>query len=99
MPLAKISHPFTLLCNVPLFQTWGPGVRDESYCSLAGSLAWKHNDAEDADAAEFAAGGDMPTESPGGVRHGQTACEPASPGGRGIVKYEVSCDWRFQPPQ
>ena len=38
--------------------------------SLAGSfaylsyLAWKHNDAEDADAAEFAAGGDMPTMPP-----------------------------------
>ena len=29
--------------------TWGPEVRDES-------LAWKHNDAEDADAAEFSAG-------------------------------------------
>ena len=29
------------------------------------------------------------------LSHGQTACEPAS---RGVVKYEVSCDWRFQPP-
>ena len=26
--------------------------------------------------------------------HGQTACDPAR-----WVKYEVSCDWRFQPPQ
>ena len=33
--------------------------------SLAGSFAWKHNDAEDADAAEGAASGDMPTVSPG----------------------------------
>ena len=46
-------------------ETWGPGVRDES-SSLAGNLAWKHNDAEDADAAEFAAGGDMTTVSPRG---------------------------------
>ena len=29
----------------------------------------------------------------GGLGHGQTACEPA-----GVVNYEVSCDWRFQPP-
>ena len=65
--------------------------------SLAGSLAGKHNAAEDADAAEFAAGGDMTTVS--GLSHGQTACEPASRGGGGgVVKYEVSCDWRFQPP-
>ena len=27
--------------------------------------------------------------------HGQTACEPA----RGVVNYQVSCDWRFQPSQ
>ena len=32
--------------------------------SLAGNLAWIRNDAEDADAAEFAAGGNMPTVSP-----------------------------------
>ena len=68
-------------------------------------LAWqglgmKHNDAEDADAAKFAAGGDMPTASPGGLSHGQTAWEPASRGGGGVVKYEaqLSFDWRFQPP-
>ena len=41
-------------------------------------LAWqglgmKHNDAEDADAAKFAAGGNMPTASSGGLSHGQTA--------------------------
>ena len=31
---------------------------------------------------------------------GQSACKPASwTGGRGVVKYEVSCDWSFQPPQ
>ena len=41
----------------------------------------KHNDAEDADAAEFSAGGDMPTVPLGGLSHGQTACEPASCGG------------------
>ena len=29
-----------------------------------------------------------------GLSHGQTACEPA----RGVVKCEVSCDWRLQPP-
>ena len=52
-------------------------------------LAWhgaKYNDAENADAAEFAAGGDMPTVFAGGLSHGQTACEPAS---RGVVKHEV----------
>ena len=39
------------------------------------------NDAEDADAADFAAGGDMPTASQGGgVSHGQTAYGPAGPG-------------------
>ena len=54
------------------------------------------NDAEDADAPDFA--GDMATASPGGLNHGQTACEPVSRGGGG-VNYEVSCDWRFQPPQ
>ena len=31
--------------------------------------------------------------SPGGLSHGQTACEPAR--GRGVVNYEVSGDWRF----
>ena len=45
------------------------------------SKAWKHNDAEDADAAEFAASGDMPTVSPERLSHGQTAFEPASRGG------------------
>ena len=30
-------------------------------------------------------------------RHGQTVCEPASRGGG--VKYESSCDWRFQTPK
>ena len=62
-------------------------------------LAWQgawHENTEDADAAEFTAAGDMPTVSPGGLSHGQTACA-ASRGG-GVVKYEVSCDWRFQPP-
>ena len=34
----------------------------------------------------------------GGLNHGQTACEPATRG-RGVVKYEVSCNWRFQPPK
>ena len=51
--------------------------------SLAGSLAWKHHNDEDADAAEFAAGGNMPMVSPGGLSHGQTACEPASWGEEG----------------
>ena len=52
---------------------------------LAWQGAWheKHNDAEDADAAEFAAGGDMPT---------------MSLGEGGVVNFEVSRDWRFQPP-
>ena len=63
---------------------------------MPSSKAWKHNDAEDADAAEFAASGDMPTVSPERLSHGQTAFEPASRGG--IAKYEVSCNWRFQPP-
>ena len=45
------------------------------------------------------ASGPMPTVSPGGLSHGQTACEPASQGVRGrVIKYEVSWDWRFQPP-
>ena len=44
--------------------TWGPGQWTKA--SLAGSLAWKHTDAEDADAAEFAAGGDMLTVGEGG---------------------------------
>ena len=35
------------------------------------------NDAEGADAADVASGGDKPTVFPGGVSHGQTACEPA----------------------
>ena len=30
-----------------------------------------------------------------GSGHGRTACERA----RGVVNYEVSCDWRFQPPK
>ena len=34
----------------------------------------------------------------GGLSHGQTAFEPASRGGGGIVNYEVSRDSRFQPP-
>ena len=38
------------------------------------------NDAEDADAPDFAAGGDMPTASAGGLSHGQPACEPAGRG-------------------
>ena len=35
-----------------------------------------------------------------GLGHGQTACEPAKEGGGrgGVLKYKVSCDWRFQPP-
>ena len=58
-------------------------------------LAWqglgmKHNDAEDADAAKFAAGGDMPTASPGGLSHGQTAWEPASRGGGGLLSMKLN---------
>jgi len=41
------------------------------------------NDAEDANAADCAAGGDIPTASREGLSHGQTACEPASGGGGG----------------
>ena len=37
---------------------------------------------------------------PGGLSHSQAACEPASRGGGGSYsKYEVSCDWRFEPHQ
>ena len=42
------------------------------------------SDAEDADAADFAAGGDMPTVSMGELGHGQIPSKPA--------KYEVSRD-------
>ena len=74
--------------------TWGLGVRTKA--SLAGSLAWKHNDAEDADAADVGAGGDMPTIS--------TRVEPrpnclwTSPGEGGRVNCKISRDRRFQPP-
>ena len=60
---------------------------------------WKHNDAEDADAAEFAVGGDMPTVSPEGIepRRKLLVNQPAGGvGGSGVVKYEVSCTWKFQ---
>ena len=53
------------------------------------------NDAEDADAADFAASGDMPTVSPGGIEP-RPNCLWTSQGGR--VHHEVSCDWRLQPP-
>ena len=33
-----------------------------------------------------------------GLSHGQTACEPARARGE-VVKYEVSCEWRFHAPQ
>ena len=50
---------------------------------------------EDADAADVATGGDMPTMSAGGLSQSQTACEPAEGGEGGIVNCEVSHDWRF----
>ena len=49
--------------------------------SLAGSLAWKHNDAENADAAEFAA--DMPTMSAGGIEPRPNCLWTSQPGGEG----------------
>ena len=52
------------------------GAWHENTCAIDDA-----NDAEDADAADFAAGGDMPTASQGGgVSHGQTAYGPAGPG-------------------
>ena len=33
------------------------------------------------------------------LSHGQTAWEPAGGGEGGVVRYEGSCDWRFQPPK
>ena len=68
-------------------QTWGP-VRAES---LAGSLAWKHNDAEDADAANFAAGSDMPIVFPGRIEL-LPNCLWTSQGGGGR---ESSYAWKF----
>ena len=47
------------------------------------------NDAEDADAADFAAGGDMPRLCPGALSHGRTACEAASRG-RGGSKRDAA---------
>ena len=38
------------------------------------------NDAKDADAADVASGGEMPTVSGGRLNHGQTACEPVQRG-------------------
>ena len=49
--------------------------------SLAGNLAWIRNDAEDADAAEFAAGGNMPTVSPGGIEPRPNCLWTGQPGG------------------
>ena len=48
------------------------------------------NDAEDADAPDFA--GDMATASPGGLSHGQTACEPVSRGGELTMKFHAIGD-------
>jgi hypothetical protein len=72
-----------------------PRNKGRKPASLAGSLTCKHNDAED---AEFAAGGDMPAVSAGGIEPRQTACEPASRGRGGVVKHEVSCDMRLEIP-
>ena len=43
--------------------------------------------AEDGETAEFAAGGDTPRMSPGGLA------------GARVVKSEVSCYWKCQPPK
>ena len=49
--------------------------------SLAGNLAWIRNDAEDADASEFAAGGNMLTVSPGGIEPRPNCLWTSQPGG------------------
>ena len=54
----------------------------------------KNHDAEDADAAEFAARGAMPMVSPGDWA---TAGEPASWGGRGMREQHVKCVERTFP--
>ena len=78
LPVWEISTRFNP--DFP-YKTWGPGVRDES---LAGSLAWKHNDAEDAEfRAEFPTDttGTWRREPPGphrawlGVRPGWSECD------------------------
>ena len=49
------------------------------------------------DAADFAAGGNMPTVF---FRLGWATAKLLvnQPGGGGVLEYEVSCDWRFQTP-
>ena len=90
----KSSHSLTIADDRRMLSGLSMTMRK---ASLVGSFAWKHNDAEDADAAECAFSGDMRTVSlgPRGLSHGQTACEKARERG---YNYEVSCDGNILPP-